>query len=64
MGIAVVGPFALGIGVVDQTHEARASAGRGPFQHLLVAVGIAEGEDGTPPDEPVDAFGLARPRYR
>src|SRR5262249_60975742 len=33
-----VGVFALWVGVQDETHEAHAVAGRGPFKHLLVAV--------------------------
>jgi hypothetical protein len=30
------------------------------LQHLQIAVGIAEGEDRPPPDEAVDADGLAQ----
>src|SRR5882672_3057698 len=41
----VVGPFALGIGVVHEPHETRAATICGPLQHLLVAIGVAEGED-------------------
>src|SRR5215470_18010615 len=59
--LPVVGPFALGIGVVHEPGEARAAAIHGPLQHLQVAVGVAEGEDRTPPDETVDADRLARP---
>ena len=58
---AVVGPFALGVGVVDEPHEARARSGRGPLEHLLIAVGVAEGEDRAAADEAVDADRLARP---
>ena len=39
--------------------EARSVAGRGPLQHLLVAVGVAEREDGPAADEAVDAHRLA-----
>src|ERR1700704_2614908 len=58
--VAVIGPFAHGVGVVDEAHEAGAAPRRGPFQHLLVAVGISEREDGTAADEAVDALGLSR----
>src|SRR4029450_2316696 len=58
--IPVIGVFAHGISVVHKAHEAKASAGRGPSPPLLVAIGIAEGEDRLPTDEMVDALGLAR----
>ena len=45
---------------MDQAHEAQPLAGRGPFQHLLVAVGIAEGEDRMAPDDAIDGLRLAR----
>ena len=57
--LAVVGPFALGVGVVDEEAEARAAAGGGPLQHLQVAVGVAEGGDRPAADVLVDADGLA-----
>ena len=57
-GVSVVGPFSLGVGVMHEAHEARTIAGRGPLQHLVVAVGIAEGEDRSAADELVDATGL------
>src|SRR6476660_71404 len=47
--------------MIDEAQEAQAVAGGGPLQHLLVAVGIAEGEDRAPSDEMIDAFGLSRP---
>src|SRR5262245_43787316 len=59
MGVAVVGVFALGIGVVHDAHETRARAARGIFKHLLVAIGVAEGEDRATADEAVDADRLA-----
>jgi hypothetical protein len=57
--LPVVGPLALGVGVVHDAHEARAAAGRGPLEHLLIAIGVAEGEDRAAADEAVDADGLA-----
>ena len=56
----IVGPFAHGVGVVDQGPEARPVADGGPFQHLLVPVGVAEGGNGPPADVHLDAHGLAR----
>src|SRR5262245_57052898 len=41
-GLAVVGPFTLGVGVMDQAGKARAATGDRPLEHLEVAVGIAE----------------------
>ena len=58
-GGPVVGVFAVGVGVVDEAGKAGAISGHGPFQHLLVAVGIAEGEDRAATDELVDGDGLA-----
>ena len=46
---------------MDDADEARAAAGRGPLQHLQVAVRIAEGEDRAAADEAVDADGLPGP---
>jgi hypothetical protein len=43
--LAVVGPLAIGVGVVHVETEAGATAGGGPLQHLEVAIGIAEGRD-------------------
>ncbi|MNF07181.1 hypothetical protein D3C80_2073080 [compost metagenome] len=45
--------------MVYQAHEARAFAGGGPLQHLQVAIGVAEGQDGATADDGVDAFRLA-----
>src|SRR5262249_52259704 len=55
VGLSVIGPLALGVGMMHQTHEARAASRRGPFKHLLVAVRIAERENRTLSDETVDA---------
>ena len=44
--VAVVGPFALGIRVMHEAHEASAGSRGRPLEHLLVAIGVAEGEDG------------------
>jgi hypothetical protein len=48
-----------GVGVVDETHEPRALAGRRPLEHLLITVGVAEREHGSPPDELLDTHRLA-----
>src|SRR4029077_7343840 len=45
---------------MHEAHEARAGAGRGPFQHLLVAVGIPEREDRPTPDKSIDPHWLPR----
>ncbi len=59
--VLVVGPFALGVGVVHKAHEARALAGRGPLEHLLIAVGVAESEDRPAADESLMPTGLPGP---
>ena len=59
VAVAVVGPFALGIGVVHDQTEARPVARGGPLQHLQIAVGVAERHDRAAADEPVDADRLA-----
>src|SRR5262249_9450731 len=56
----IVGPPACGIGVRDEANEALPAPRRRPLEHLLIAVGVAEGEDRTPADEPVDADRLTR----
>ena len=58
---AVVGPLALGVGVVDDGHEAGAAARGRVLQHLQVAIGVAEGEDRAAADEAVDADWLSGP---
>src|SRR5262245_41958866 len=45
---------------MHQTHEARAASRGGPFQHLLVAVGIAECEDRPPPDKTINPHRFPR----
>src|SRR5262245_11280637 len=57
--LAVVGPFAGRVGVMDDAHEPRALAGRRPLEHLLVAVRVAEREHGPPADELLDVHRLA-----
>src|SRR5687768_17570214 len=37
-GLAVIGPFARGVGMMDIETEVRASASGGPLEHLQVAV--------------------------
>src|SRR6266404_3539515 len=46
---------------MNDQRETRATAGGGPLEHLLVAVGIAEGSDRPASDERVDPFRFARP---
>ena len=58
--VAIVGPLALGVGVVDEQRRRR-----GPLpaavhcEHLQVAVGVAEGRDRPAADEVLDPDGLA-----
>jgi hypothetical protein len=57
---SIVGVFPLRVGVVDDQAEARAAAPHGgPLQHLKIAVGIAEGGNGTLPDILIDANRLS-----
>ena len=58
---AVVSPFTIGIGVMHNTHETEAVSRSRPFQHLLIAVGVAEGEDGSAADDGIDPFRFTRP---
>jgi hypothetical protein len=57
---SLVGPFALGVIMVDDQAEARAVAGGGPFEHREIAVRVAGGEDRALADVADDADGLAR----
>jgi hypothetical protein len=59
VGLAIVGPFALGVGVVHDAHETRAGTRRRVLQHLVVAIRVAEREDRPLADEAVDADRLA-----
>ena len=61
MTFAVVSPFTIGIGVMHNTHETGAVSRSRPFQHLLIAVGVAKGEDGSAADEGIDPFRFTRP---
>src|SRR5438477_12807741 len=54
--VAVIGPFALGIGVMHDQAEARAAAGRCPDEHLVVPVGVAEGCNRSAADEPGESL--------
>ena len=56
---AVVGILALGVGVVDDEHQACAGTRGRPLQHLLVAVGVAKCSDGATADVLIDADGFA-----
>ena len=58
--IAVVGPLAGRVGVVDDQAEPRSGPRGGPAEHLVVAVGVAERGDRPPADDPLNAHGLAR----
>src|SRR4051812_29508539 len=58
-GLAVVSPFAFGIGVVNDKGKTDARASLGPFQHLQVAVGIAERGNRTTADMHLDADGFS-----
>src|SRR5262249_4484067 len=58
-GLAVICPLSLPVGVAHDAHESSSITRSGPLEHLLVAVRIPERQDGAPPDEPVDAHGLA-----
>jgi hypothetical protein len=59
MRLPIIGVFSLGIGVMDDPHEAGAAAVGGVSQHLQVTVRIAESEDWLAADEPVDPDRLA-----
>jgi hypothetical protein len=48
--VPVIGPLAVGIGVVDIEAEARTLARGGPLHHLLITVRITERSEGTPAD--------------
>ena len=54
-----VGIFALRVVVQHQHHQPRAVAGAGIFQHLAVAVGVAERRVRAPADHQMNALGLA-----
>ena len=55
----IVGVLPLGVVVMDEEGEPRPASGGGPFQHLEVAVGVAEGGDRPPSDPALDAHRLA-----
>src|SRR6478672_1300179 len=42
VGFAIVGPFAVRIGVMHKAHKAYTVTRRRPLEHLLVTVGIAK----------------------
>src|SRR5712672_3026679 len=56
---SVVGPFPFGVGMVHDEGKADAAATPCPFEHLQVAVGIAESRDRASTDVRLDADGLA-----
>ena len=47
MRCAIVGAFTLSVGMMNQAHESRPGSRSRPLQHLVIAVGIAEGKNGT-----------------
>ena len=57
--VAVIGIFAVRIVMMDDQTEARSRSASDPFEHREIAVRIAKGGDGTPPDMGVDRDGLA-----
>src|SRR6185503_15127474 len=59
VGLTVIAPLARGVRVVDEAHQARAGAGRGPLKHLVIPVGVAEGENWAAANERVDPHRLA-----
>lgn len=54
MRCAIVRPFTLSVGMMNQAHESRPGSRSRPLQHLVIAVGIAEGKNGTTADELLD----------
>ncbi len=58
-GCSVVRVLAHGIVVVNEQSETWSRAARDPFEHLEIAVGVAERGNGTAADLLVDADGLA-----
>src|SRR5215510_4773599 len=58
--VAVICVFALGIGVMHDSHEARSGMGGSALQHLQIAIRISERENRVTPDETIDADRLAR----
>src|SRR6476646_9460287 len=60
MRMAVVGVFALRVGVMhDQTQAGATCAERRPLQHLEIAVGVTESGNGTTTDMLIDADRLS-----
>jgi hypothetical protein len=59
VGLAVIGSFALGSGVMDGEAESWAAACGGSLQHLEVAIGVAEGGNRASADMTLDAHRLA-----
>jgi hypothetical protein len=49
MSVAIVGIFALSVDVVDDQGKRRSGSRLRPFEHLKIAVRIAECGDGPPP---------------
>src|SRR5450631_2136106 len=58
-GLSVISPFPLGVGVVNEQGEADAGSSLGPFEHLQVAIGIAERRNRAASDVHLNLDGLA-----
>src|SRR5262245_8555122 len=59
VGLAIVSPFALSVRVMNNQTEACSVPGRGPLQHLMIAIGVAERGDGSSSNVALDANRLA-----
>jgi len=59
MRLAVVRPFAIGIGVAHQTTEPWTQTSRRPLKHLQITVRIAEREDRSASDKFLNTDRLA-----
>src|SRR5262245_29267250 len=57
---SIVGPLASRVGVMNDYAEARARCGRRPFEHLEVAVGVAERHQRAAADHLLNADRLSR----
>lgn len=61
MRLAVVGPFAVGVDMMNDEAETRTMAAGRPFKHFEVSVGIAHGYHRSAADVLLDADGFAGP---
>ena len=56
--LAIVGPFAFGVGMVNIETEASSGTGGSPLQHSQVTVRLSESRDGPATDKLMNAHGL------